>query len=66
MFVTFYSSFVNLDLYEDMIKIIEFCAQQQSAQNSKVYEELIASDMIYSKKSKWSHLSLCQRQEIKA
>ncbi len=50
MFVTFYSSFVNLDLCECMTKIIEFCAKQQSAQNSKVHEELIVFDMIYSKK----------------
>lgn len=40
MFVTFYSSFVNLDLCECMTKIIEFCAKQQSAQNTKVLEEL--------------------------
>lgn len=40
MFVTFYSSFVNLDLCEYMTKIIEFRAKQQSAQNSKVHEEL--------------------------
>lgn len=50
MFVTFYSSFVNLDLCEYMTKIIEFRAKQQSAQNSKVHEELTVFDMIYSKK----------------